>query len=221
MTTAGSSHQKAPDASGDLIATHSIGGKAHQVVLVADDSGHIQGSLPTYFYCTPPIAVGASKLMFDLFNAAGSGRVMDIRGIWAIAKTDAAVTGVVSARYDVFRTSAVGTGGTAASVDSTTADPAGGNLTKFDENNAPIPAQITARVAPTGGATSSRWLFPVFAFPEETNVAALLLQFQNWIPMFTYGQKLVCREGQGIKVIQGSVASVNSFSFLIAFTLEA
>jgi hypothetical protein len=205
---------------GPLVATHLVGGKELQVVAVADDSGHIQGSLPTYFYCTPPIAVGANKLMFDLFNATGSGKVLDIRGIWAIVKTDAAVTGVVSARFDVIRTSAVGTGGTTATVDGSAADPGGGNLTKFDESNAALPAQITARVAPTGGAAALRWLFPVFTFQEETNVASLLMQFQNWIPMFTYGQKLVVRENTGIKVVQGTVASVNSCAFLVAFTLE-
>ncbi len=206
---------------GPLVATHLIGTKEVQVVAVCDDSGHIQGSLPTYFYCTPPIASGASKLMFDLFNASGSGRVMDIRGMWSIVKTDVAVTGTVSARFDLFRTSAVGTGGSGSTTGGATADPAGGNLTSFDESNAAIPAQITARVAPTGGATSMRWLFPVFCNPEETNVSAVLSQWQNWIPMFSYGQKLVCREGQGIKVVQGSVASVNSFAFLVAFTLEA
>lgn len=220
MTTAANSHQKAPDASGDLIATHAVGGKAHQVVMVADDSGHIQGSLPTYFYATPPIAGGASKLMFDLFNATGTGKIVDIRGLWIIPKTDVAVTGVVSARFDVLRTSTIGTGGTAASVDSATVDPAGGNLTKFDENNAALPGGVTARVAPTGGATSSRWLFPTYAFPEETAPGAHLLQFQNAIPMFIYGQKLVVRENTGIKVVQGTVASVNSFAFLLAFTVE-
>lgn len=220
MTQASGSHLKAPDASGDAIAVHAVGGKLIQTVCVADDSGHIQGSLPTYFYCSPPIAVGASKLMLDLFNATGSGKVMDIRGVWVIAKTDVAVTGVVTARYDVYRTSAIGTGGTAASVDSATADPAGGNLTKFDELNAAIPAQITARVAPSAGATKSKWLFPVYTFPEETGVGAHLLQFQNAIPMFTYGQKLVVRENSGLLIQQGSVASVGSFAFLIAFTLE-
>ncbi len=199
---------------------HSVANKSHQVVCVADDSGHIQGSLPTYFYCSPPIAAGASKLMLDLFNATGSGKVLDIRGAWVIPKTDVAVTGVVTARFDFFRTNTIGTGGTLASVDSATPDPAGGNLTKFDENNLAIPAGVTARAAPTGGATKLRWLFPVFAFPEETGVGAQLLQFQNAIPMFMYGQKLVVRENSGILIQQGAVASVGSFSFLIAFTLE-
>ncbi len=220
MALANDSFQKAADGSGALIATHAVGGKKLQVVCLADDSGHIQGSLPTYFYTSPSIAVGASKLMLDLFNATGSGKVLDIRGLWLIAKSDVAVVGAVAARFDLFRTSTVGTGGTAASVDSATVDVGGGNITMFDESNAAVPAQITARVAPTAGATNSRWLFPIFAFPEETAVAAHLLQFQNAIPMFTYGQKLVVRENTGICIRQGSVASVGSFSFLIAFTLE-
>jgi hypothetical protein len=205
---------------GATVATHLVNAKEHQVVMVADDSGHIQGSLPTYFYCSPPIAVGASKLMIDLFNATGSGKVMDIRGLWLSPKLDVAVTGVVGVRLDLFRTSAVGTGGTAASVDSATVDVGGGNLTKFDEDNTAIPAQITARVAPAGGATISRWLFPMHFFPEETNPSGFLTSGINWIPMFSFGQKLTVRENTGILIKQNSVASVGSVSILIAFSLE-
>jgi hypothetical protein len=220
MTVANDSVQVNTGA-GPLIATHSIGGKEHQAVVVVDgDSGHIQGSLPTYFYCTPPVAVGASKLMCDLFNATGSGKVMDIRGVWLTPKLDVAVTGAVAVRLDLYRTSAVGTGGTAASTDSATVDVGGGNFTKFDESNAALPAQITARVAPSGGATISRWIFPMNYFPEETNTAGYFASSINWIPMFTYGQKLVVRENTGLLVKQNTVASVGSVSILIAFTLE-
>ena len=206
---------------GATVATHTVNSKEHQVMMLADESGHIQNSLPTYFYCTPPIAVGASKLHCDIFNATGSGKVMDIRGVWLIPKLDVAVTGAVAVRMDVYRTSAVGTGGTAASTDSATIDVAGGNFTKFDENNAAIPAQITARVAPSGGATISRWLFPSNVAPEESNTSmGYFVQFQNIIPVLTYGQKLAVRENTGIVFKQGAVASVGSVSILVAFTLE-
>jgi hypothetical protein len=207
--------------SGATVATHTLGSKEHQVVILADESGHISGSLPTYFYCSPPVAVGASKLLVDLFNATGSGKVLDIRGVWLIPKLDVGVTGVVAVRVDMYRTSAVGTGGTAASVDSATLDVGGGNFTKFDETNAAIPAQITARVAPTGGATISRWLFPSNVAPEETNTSmGYLTQWQNLIPQFFYGQKLTVRENSGVLFKQGAVASVGSVSVLVAFTLE-
>jgi hypothetical protein len=207
--------------SGETLAMHAVGGKKHQVVAVADHSGHIQGSLPTYFYCTPPIAVGANKLLCDLFNATGSGKTIDVRGAWLIPKLDAALTGALAVRVDLYRTSDIGTGGTVASTDSATRDVAGGNFTKFDEQNTVIPAQITARVAPTGGATISRWLFPTNAAPEESNTSmGYMTQWQNLIPMFTYGQKLVVRENSGLLFKQGAVASVGSVSILVAFTLE-
>lgn len=208
--------------SGATVATELIGGKEHQVVCVADNSGHIQGSLPTYFYTTPPIAVGASKLWLDIFNATGSGKIMDIRGIWLIPKLDVAVVGVVAVRLDLYRTSAIGTTGTAASIDSATIDVAGGNFTKFDESNTAIPAQITARVAPGGGATISRWLFPMNYSPEElgTSAGGYLIQGINMVPALTFGQKLAVRENTGLLIKQGAVASVGSGSILIAFTLE-
>lgn len=206
---------------GATVATHTVNAKEHQVVMLADDSGHISGSLPTYGLITPPIVVGASKLMVDLFNATGSGKTLDVRGIWAIPKLDTAVTGAVSARIDLYRTSAVGTGGTAAATDSATIDVAGGSLWKFDENNAALPAQITARAAPTGGATISRWMFPTNVATEESPTSmGYLTQWQNLIPMFFYGQKLAIRENTGILLKQGTVASVGSISFLIAFTVE-
>ncbi|MDQ2987421.1 MAG: hypothetical protein M3R13_12020, partial [Armatimonadota bacterium] len=133
-----------------------------------------------------------------------------------------AVVGVVAVRLDLYRTSAVGTGGTAASTDSATIDVAGGNFTKFDENNTAIPAQITARVAPAAGATISRWLFPMNYSPEElgTAPAGYLIQGINMMPMFSFGQKIAVRENTGLLIKQGGVASVGSGSILIAFTLE-
>lgn len=225
MTTANDSILVTPGA-GTTIATHLIGSKEHQVVLVADESGHLQGSLPTYFYTTPPSVAGASKLHWDMFNATGSGKVMDIRGIWLIPKLDVTAAIVVGTRIDLYRTSAVGTGGTAAAVDSATPDVAGGNMTKFDELNATIPAQITARVLPTGGATISRWLFPSFttskieATVTGTNSWGFLSQYQNLVPVLTFGQKLVVRENTGLLFKQGTVASLGSVALLVAFTLE-
>lgn len=207
--------------SGATVATELVGGKEHQVVMVADQSGHIQGSLPTYFYCSSPSAVGANKLHVDFFNAVGSGKVVDIQGVWLIPKTDVAVVGAVATRIDAYRTSAVGTGGTAASTGSASPDAAGGNFTSFDESNAAIPAQITARMAPTGGATIQRWLFPNFVCMEESATSmAYITQFQNAVPVFPFGQRLTCREGQGLLFKQNAVASVGSITILIAFTLE-
>ncbi len=207
--------------SGATIATELINSKEHQVIIQADSSGHIVGTLPTYIYATPAAGVGIDKLYFDLFNATGSGKVIDVRGIWAIPKTDVAVTGAVAIRVDIYRTSAVGTGGTAHSYKSATIDVGGGNICPMDTDNAALPAQITARWLPAGGATISEWMIPSYALGEEAATSqAYMTQYQNLLPMLTWGQRFALREGQGLLVKQGTVASAGALGFLVAFTVE-
>lgn len=207
--------------SGATVATELISGKEHQVVIQADASGHLHGSLPSYMYMTPAAAVGANKLYLDIFNASGSGKTMDIRGIWIIPATAVAVVGALGIRIDLYRTSAVGTGGTAANYKSATIDVAGGNICPMDTANAALPAQITARWLPTAGATISEWMIATYSLGEETATSqAYMSQYQNILPQLTVGQKLAVREGQGILLKQGTVAATGSVSFLVAFTLE-
>ena len=207
--------------SGATVATHAVSSKEHQVVIQADASGHLLGSLETYFYQTPAAAVGANKLYFDLFNASGSGKIIAVRGIWIIPKTDVALVGALGIRIDLYRTSAVGTGGTAHSYKSATPDVAGGNISPSDTTNAALPAQVTARWLPTGGATISEWMVTSYVAGEETATStAYLAQYQNILPNLNWGQKLALREGQGILMQQGAVAATGNLSFLVAFTLE-
>ena len=206
---------------GPQIATHLVGGKEHQVVMLADDGGHVHGSLATYMWATPLAAAVANKLYADLFNATGSGKVIDIRGIWAIPKTDVAVAGALGIRLDLYRTSAVGTGGTVAAYKSATPDVAGGNINPFDTDNPALPAQITGRHLPTGGATIAQWLFPTYTLGEETATSqAYMSQYQNLIPVLTVGQKLTIRENQGLLVKQGAVAATGNVQLLMVFTVE-
>lgn len=207
--------------SGASVATHLVASKEHQVVIQSDASGHLIGTLPSYYYTTPSAAVGASKLYFDLFNAAGSGKIIDVRGIWMIPKTDVAVVGALGVRVDLYRTSAVGTGGTANAYKSATPDVAGGNITPLDTLNAALPAQITARWLPTAGATIAEWLIASYSMGEETATSmAYMTQYQNILPALTFGQKLALNEGQGILMKQGTIAATGSMGFLVAFTLE-
>lgn len=207
--------------SGATVATHSVGAKEHQVVMQADDSGHIAGSLPTYFWATPLAAVGAEKLYLDLFNAVGSGKLIDVRGVWIIPKTDVAVTGALGIRVDLYRTSAVGTGGTAFAYKSATRDVAGGNVTPAHTDNAALPAQITGRHLPTGGATIAEWIFPTFSLGEEAATSqAYMSQYQNILPNLFWGQKWTLKEGQGLLLKQGAVAATGTLMFLITFTIE-
>lgn len=205
--------------SGASVATHNPGdGKEYQVVMVAGDRGHIHGTKPSYMLFVPPQAAAANKIFFDLFNAAGSAKNIEINGIWAVVKTDVAVTGTLGVEIQVSRTSAVGTGGTAVGYNGTSF--AAGSITPKDTNNAALPAQITARVVPTGGATIAGVWWNNYLFTEETNVSSQVSQFFNLVPaMNSELQSLTLREGQGLRVNQGAVASVGSLGFLIDFSV--
>ena len=198
---------------------HRVGQRNFPTVMVVDESGHIQQTLPTYSWWVPAATVGASKLYADLFNATGSGKTLELRGLWAIPKTDVAVTGAVAIEIGLYRTSTVGTGGTGATWNG------GGTsavhvLTPFDTINAlQPPAQVTARSLPTGGATISALYWAQYLFTEETNAASYIGAFTNLLPSTIMGPRVTLNPGEGLLIKQGSVAGAGSIAFLGVFTL--
>jgi hypothetical protein len=217
MTQPNDSFLRTADATGTALATHLVNGKEFSVVMLAGPGGHIEGSLDTYLLSIPPQAVGANKLHFDFFNADAT-KVIKVRGIWVIVAQDVANTGAVSIRLDWFRTSAVGTAGTAATAGSNTIAP---TFAPKDSTNAALPAGVTARAAPTGGATSDDWQFPTYHQTEELQVGGALSQWNNVLPNPDRGeQELVLRQNQGIKAVQGAVAGAGNIGFLLSFTQE-
>jgi hypothetical protein len=218
MTLAGDSILVTPG-SGATVATHTVGGKEHQVVMIADDSGHLTQSVPTYTWWLPPVVSAASKLFGDLFNAAGSGKIVEIRGVWAIPKSDVAVVGVIAVPIGLYRTSAVGTGGTAHTYNGGTTS-AAHVITPWDTNNATPPVQITARSVPTAGATISALYWEQYLFTEETNAATYVGAFANLLPVGTVNQRITLNEGQGLLIKEGATASpIGTLAFLTLFTI--
>ena len=203
--------------SGTTIATHLVSSKEYQTVMTADADGHIRGSLPAWSLVIPSSAVGASKIYFDLFNNQAS-TVLRLRKLFAVVATDVAVSGTLGVRVDVMRTSAVGTGGTAA-VGPTSSSKTAAAFWPFTPGNS-LPAGVTARTVPTGGATDQAWLFPSYLFTEETNVSTQVTQFFNLLPELSTEQSIELPQGNGLKVVQGSVASVGNIGFLVVFTIE-
>ena len=203
--------------SGATVATHLVNSKEHQIVMVADADGHIQGSRPAYRLLLPSQAVGASKVYLDLFNATGSGKIINVLSIYSYVDNDTAVTGTLGVQLSLFRSTSVGTGGTAATADGVVDTAA--TISKFDTTNAALPAQITARLAPTGGATTGAWLGTRWVFTEETNAASAIAGTAGAVFIRNEGASLVIRENEGIKMIQGTVASVGNVSFEITFEL--
>ncbi len=180
-----------------------------------------QHGLACYVWTIPPAAPGIDKLYLDLFNAAGSGKILRLHKLLVVPQLDVASAPVLSVRTDCYRTSAVGTGGTTAPYKSATRDVAGGNISPVDTNNAALPAQVTARALPTGGATISEWLTPFHSISEETfSGVGYNTQSRDAITILPYGQIWTFREGQGLLVKQGGVASAGSIGFIVGFSLE-
>lgn len=224
MTLANDSIVRTPGA-GALAATHMISSKEHPAIVRVCESGHIRASKESWLYVCPSTFTTVNR--FDLWNATGSGKKLRIGGLWTIPKLDVAIVGAFSTRFDVFRTSAIGTGGTAWNSKSATQDVAGGTVWPLDENNAALPAGVTARQFPTGGATKSRWLGR-FNDPagEEFGTAGATFsyptQYFNNLPSGedeeSFGQEIVVPEDSGILVVAGD--TVIAFHTALLFTLE-
>lgn len=192
--------------SGGVIATHSVDGKEYQVVMLAGPSGHLNDTQETHYSWTTFAAGAANQRLQDLFNASGSGVLIKVRKLF-IQCDMSAITGV-GHRFDVIRTSAVGTGGTAIT------------FQKADTANANLPAGVTARARATGGATEGGTMFSIGVDPEETRPGAALMGMVNWLPEGECLQEIVLREGEGVLVKQITSNTAALWGCLIVFTVH-
>lgn len=149
----------------------------------------------------------ARTTLLDLFNATGSGVILRVYGVYIIPAL-AAVTGV-GLTYEIIRTSAVGTGGS-------TATPAA-----FDASDTSLPAGVTARTKPTGGATTSATLITVNGSSEETLPYANMASILNHVPQGPRLRPLVLRENQGLKIDQTTSSSVGNVNVVVVFTRDS
>jgi len=169
---------------------------------------------PKYVLLTGDIAVGASKLYVDLFNSYTSGHRIFVDGIYIRPTSDVAVTGVVSARFNILRTSTSASNGQ--SIGYASASETGATIFPLNSTQAAIPSGITARTLPVLGTTVTARVGTTFAFPEETTASATIAQNMNILK----DEILVLNPNEGILVKQGSVASVGSFEIEIHFSVE-
>jgi len=193
--------------SGATIATHLVNSKEHQVVMLAGAQGNIYGTADTFIAATGNSAnvAAARTTHFDLFNASGSGKILEVVGL-LIIPTLTAVTGI-GMTWELIKTSAVGTGGTAVTPRA------------MDSANAALPAGITARSKPTGGATTNFVLSYPNTSSEETSPYAGMASILNHLAMTTMldVQPLTLREGEGIKLDQTTNSAVGSTNIQVVF----
>lgn len=200
---------------GATVATQLVSAKEYQVVMLAMPDGHLANSLPQYRLICPSQAVGANKVFLDLFNATGSGVSLRILSAYCFADNDTAVTGTLGVEVNLTRTSSVGTGGTAATLDSASLTAI--TISEMDTNNPALSANITARSSPTGGATAGALLGQRWIFTEETSAPSGIAGTLGAEFIRNEGADLIVRENSGLRFVQGSVASVGNLSFEITF----
>lgn len=207
MAQPGDSHTSG--ATGTVFATQTAAGKEFPVGMLADETGHIWGTAPTWVAATGLSAnVAAARTTFvDLFNASGSGVKLAVHGIFIVPAL-AAVTGV-GMTWEVIRTTAVGTGGT-----TVTPRP-------MDTANTALPGGVTCRLKPTGGATTNYVMLYPQGSSEETSPYAGLASTLNHLGVVgdPVLQDLVLREGEGLKIDQTTNSAVGSTSIVIVFTV--
>jgi hypothetical protein len=171
-----------------------------------------------YKLFVPSQAVGASLVYFDLFNTGSVGLDMEIKSIIPVVSGAVAVTGVVAVDLFLTRTTAVGTGGTAATTEGTSLTAM--TITAFDNSQPAALSTLSARLTPTGGATAGAVLAQRSVFTEETN-AGTYIQIADMVRgLYADLPGLLVPSGTGIRVVQGGVASVGNIGFDVCFDLR-
>lgn len=162
----------------------------------------------------PKQAVGANLVYFDLFNASGSGAKLLIKSVLPIVSGAVAVTGVLGVDLFLTYTTAVGTGGTAATYNGT--DPTAATVSPTNPGQGSFSTSITARLTPTGGATAGGVLAMASVFTEETS-NAYQGTLNEMVSRNPNSEPILIPAGYGIRVVQGSIASVGNIAFEVAF----
>jgi hypothetical protein len=161
----------------------------------------------------PKQAVGADLVYFDLFNVATGGYKLEVVSLLPIVSGAVAVTGVVGVDLLLTKTTAVGTGGTAATAEGSSTTAA--TFSAFDNEQTLDLTRVSARLTPSGGATAGAVIGWRSVFTEETSAGAYEPPFDFIRP----DTALVVRPGTGIRVVQGAVASVGNIGFDITINL--
>ena len=171
-----------------------------------------------YKLFVPLQAVGANLIYFDLWHVANSGHRLRIKSIVPVVSGATAVTGVVAVDLFLNRTTAIGTGGTAATVEGTSFTAM--TISGFDTTQPLDKGGVSARLTPTGGATAGAVISGRSVFTEETNAGTYIQVTDMARGLYDSMPDLIVPSGTGISVVQGSVASVGNIGFDVFFDFE-
>lgn len=165
-----------------------------------------------YKLYVPKQAVGASLVYFDLFRAASCGWDLEIMSVLPVMSGAVTLTGVVGIDLHLTRTTAIGTGGTAAALEGT--DP---TLLAASAVNSqqPLPGGITARLTPSGGADAGAVIAWRCVPGEEASGSFGYMSAMSDMVRGPHDDMpgLLVPAGTGIRVVQGSVAGTGNIGF--------
>ena len=198
-----------------------------QTYIPANHTGHLVETEPTYGVMLPTVDSVANRYHWELFNASSSNLTLQLRGMRAISSSDTATSNNLSMRFDLFRTTAVSSGGTAANTESSATNAP--NFSEWDTVQTALPAGVTCKTVltsittgawfghlyrPTAVTAASRWdhaLISMFNrnLGDEANEAGA---------EFKTAKRIVLRANQGIACRQGTVASTMSYQWFLQFT---
>lgn len=163
----------------------------------------------TYVLATGNLAnvAAARTTHVDIFNATGSGVVLKVMALYIIP-TLTAVTGV-GLTWEIIKSNTVGTGGTVVT----------SSINPFDTTDGALPAQVTARTKPTGGAaTLATLLYPNTSSEETSGYATQATQINHIPTVLPKISGITLNEGEGIKLDQTLSSAVGSTNTVIILT---
>lgn len=161
----------------------------------------------------PKQAVGANLVYFDMFN--NSDKEITVFHVQPIVSGAVAVVGTLGVDLFLTYTSAVGTGGTAATYGGT--DTTAMTFCKTNPRMENVPDTVTARLTPAGGATAAGVISWTSVFTEETSSSAYMGKLTDLL--WEGEDAVIIPKGFGIRVVQGAVASVGNIGFDVCFRI--
>lgn len=171
------------------------------------------GSQDTYSYGSASVLTSAASVaqnLFDIFNGAGSGKIIRILEI-RMCQFDASIVDGASVYFELRRTTTVGTGGI------TLLD------TSHDTIQPSVPAQITARIDPTGGASftgSPVGIGNVNLDPSSLSSVESVVIYKNTGSELS--RPLTLREGEGVVIRTRLVPKpVGTLAWLVILTISS
>lgn len=170
--------------------------------------------MQTFRLFVPKQAVGANLVYFDFFIPTTSEKTVELLSVQPVVSGAVDVTGVVGVDLLLTRTSAVGTGGTAATYGGTSTTAC--TINGHDGTQLARATDFTARLTPTGGATAGPVLSWGCVFTEETNSATYERNIDLARP-FSDCPPIIIPRNTGFRVVQGAVASVGNIGFNVLF----